>query len=332
MVVKQERNASFELLRLLCMLMIVFYHFIIHTDAEWMNHESMRLTSLPLHVAVVCFVLITGYWGVRLTMQKVCTFLSEVVFYGVVLYVVGSLAQGYFSWKGLCTSFMPLTHNPDLWFVRTYFLFLLFSPLANKWLQSNPSPRHRLAMVLLLGFISVYVGWFGQDPSLCDGKNVVHFTFLYLLGHELRVTPWVQRCSAWCWLAAYGLFSAILCVVVHVTSPSGISEKVWWMAFSYNGPLLVVNALFFFLFFAKLQLRSRAILLLAQSSFAIYLIHSNLHFGRLLWQWGRTLDACWPLKYAVLTLLVTASCIVADRLLKPVYGRIASVVGSKIAS
>lgn len=137
---KKERNVSIELLRLVCMMMIVFYHFVAKST-EVYTVAWHKALIIPLHVAVVCFVLITGYFGVRLTMRKVVGLLSQIVFYGVVVYSVCHLASGTFSLKGLAHAFMPLSHNPDMWFARTYFLFLLCVPLINK-LRLPPPTIH----------------------------------------------------------------------------------------------------------------------------------------------------------------------------------------------
>lgn len=72
------RNASFELLRLICMFMIVLYQIIIKVNYPIIDSEPFQSTIVfPLHIPVICFILISGYFGIKVSMQKVQAFFIQ---------------------------------------------------------------------------------------------------------------------------------------------------------------------------------------------------------------------------------------------------------------
>lgn len=68
---KQTRQSNFELLRIVCMLFIVFYHLLFFFIAEVDDSILYRALYIPLHIAVLCFVLISGYFNIKPSMKGV---------------------------------------------------------------------------------------------------------------------------------------------------------------------------------------------------------------------------------------------------------------------
>lgn len=137
----KNRNASFELLRIICMFMIVVYHIFIkayHPIVE--NSAGYGMMMFPLHISVVCFVLISGYFGIKFSFKKLILLLSQIIFYNVLCYVVSSLCLDSFTFKEFVKSFLPLTYNQDLWFIRTYIILFLLVPIINKYIEFTPPP------------------------------------------------------------------------------------------------------------------------------------------------------------------------------------------------
>ena len=61
----KERESSYELIRMLAQFFIVFYHifyfYIYHLTGNPLHHAIW----LPLHIGVILFVLISGYFGIK---------------------------------------------------------------------------------------------------------------------------------------------------------------------------------------------------------------------------------------------------------------------------
>lgn len=159
MSMSKTRNASFELLRIICMFMIVLYHLFIKLDYSAVCTSAFYSSLLfPLHVAVICFVLISGYFGIQLSFKKLLAFYIQVLFYNIVAYLVCSVISYEFSIKNFIISFLPLSHNQDLWFIRTYLYLMLLSPIINKYLSSPPPPK----IQGYVGNISIHFCIFGD--------------------------------------------------------------------------------------------------------------------------------------------------------------------------
>ena len=76
---KQNRNSSFELLRIIAQYMIVVYHILLFWFVlDNPRYEPMfKVAWIPLHVGVILYVLISGYFGIHFSIKGLCrTFLE----------------------------------------------------------------------------------------------------------------------------------------------------------------------------------------------------------------------------------------------------------------
>ena len=322
--VPKERNASFELMRILCMMMIVYYHLLIRVDASvFISTPELRAVTIPLHIAVVCFVLISGYFGVKESWKKILRFFIQVLFYNVLIFLFCSIVEHNFSIRGFFLSFLPITDNKDLWFVRTYFMFLLIVPILNRFIQST-SKHEYFKMCLILMFISMYIGIRGNDASLSDGKNLINFSMIYFLGHLLKEKE--INISGKIIVFSYIFLNVVLVSAFLLGINSNLSTRVITYAFGYNSPLLVLNAILFFMIFVKIRIRSQFILWVANSVFPIYLIHSNSNLQLPLMQKIAALSPSRSFSYYFMVMLVImVGCIVTDKCLQPIYKSITSI-------
>ena len=65
-----QRNSAFELLRILSQVFIVLYHICyIWQGKEYSNQPFFQAVSIPLHIGVVVFVLLSGYFTIKLKLS-----------------------------------------------------------------------------------------------------------------------------------------------------------------------------------------------------------------------------------------------------------------------
>ena len=104
---KTVRDSNLELLRIICMLLIVSHHYVVHSSliAEdgliFSNPTSWRSIFLLIFGAwgktsINCFVLITGYFmcKAQITSKKYIKLLCEIMFYRLAIYLI-LLLTGY---------------------------------------------------------------------------------------------------------------------------------------------------------------------------------------------------------------------------------------------
>lgn len=173
--------------------------------------------------------------------------------------------------KQILKDILVLSYGP-YWFIRTYLLFYLFVPIVNTFLR-HIDTRRRVYTLVTLAVINF---WFGAmahgDPSLLDGKNIVNFTFLYMLGNTVRSKQRVfEKVKTSYYVIAFAALNVLLVLACLFSCPL-IRHGIMRMAFGYNSPILLANAMLFFLMFSRLKIKSSIVNNIAASVFAVYLI------------------------------------------------------------
>ena len=90
--IKTERKSNIECLRVLSMIMIVFYHFFVHGEFEITslsaNAVIMEILSLGGRIGYDCFIIISGYFMIKseFKINKLLRFIFQVTFYSIVHY------------------------------------------------------------------------------------------------------------------------------------------------------------------------------------------------------------------------------------------------------
>ncbi len=67
----KQRESSFELMRLVSMFLIVLYHLFCSSCIHFMKMIFYKAIQIPLHIGVLLFVLISGYFGIKATPKRI---------------------------------------------------------------------------------------------------------------------------------------------------------------------------------------------------------------------------------------------------------------------
>ena len=192
--------------------------------------------------------------------------------------------------------------TPSYWFVFVYIALYLVSPYINLvWAKLDGSGKKTL-LAVMLGLFSVYpliieickyhnaenssfllgtstVGLEGAQA----GYTIVNFVLMYLIGCLLR-----DREEQIAGLSAGKLILLLLLNIGAIFAWARIEQAISGRpilattAINYENPLVITEAVLFFLLFRRLDLGSSKIINgLAAASFPSYLIHMNLleYFG-----------------------------------------------------
>lgn len=178
---KKERNSSIEMLRILAMLGIV----IMHTNGAVMEHGSgtgfawTQIENGIFNAGVSIFVLISGYFGIRRSTQKLIELESTVILYAVLSALVGCYF-GKASILSIIKAFIPVSTN-CYWFISCYILLMIFSPYINRAIDSMSELQHR-QLLLLMSAVFLVAPTVIYYSVLGGGKNVINMLLLYFLG------------------------------------------------------------------------------------------------------------------------------------------------------
>ena len=271
------RCSNFELLRILCMLLIICGHIImVHKykqiyDASWYINQIIQPFCA---VAVNTFVLISGYFGVRLKFRKLLSMNNMVSFYSLIFLILV-----------VCLGIHPITISKDwmqffpvitkqYWFITVYFTLCLLSPALNILVEYLEKKQYeRLLLTCFLCFVILpTVGFITNFESITSdsGFGIVNFCFLYLLGRYLHIY-YSKKISSYWYLLGY-IFSMSLCSLFQI-----LYSKILGFSFnaliSYDTIFVFVGAVCLFLFFSELKFSSRYINILSANCLAVYVIH-----------------------------------------------------------
>ena len=268
------RQSNFELLRIISMLMILMVHF---TGATFPLPDRMQLTDFGninttakmlmesfSIIGVNCFVLISGFFGIKPSVKGFTNFIFCCLFYSVVIYGIFAIADpSQYGWKDVLQSFAIFSHT-DLWFIPTYLTLYVFSPLINKGFNALHRHQH-ITLLCALTFINVYLGWFWGGKVNPTGYNAMHLIYIYVIGRFIHT--YHASCSLRSWHYFIGFIVAFLLIFA---STFVLNSS---MAFAYNSPAVIISSIFFFLIFTQISFYDVYINHIASSAFAIYLIH-----------------------------------------------------------
>ena len=274
------RLSNFELLRIICMLMIIVGHIIYQHGTIYVidsSEEIIKLMCLSFcSVAVNTFVLISGFWGLSFKNDKFVRLIIDTFIYSVLLYVL-SVSVGWqsISFHNVLCAILPVL-TKQYWFVTSYIVLIIISPWLNKWIECFD--KREYTIFLLLGFIIIYA-WptisflLNTSQFIADsGFGIINFIYLYMLGRFLKL-HFIDTYSSTQYFCGY-LLSAILLFICQFSLSwlLGFEFTSW---FSYNTVFVFVGSVCLFMTFKKMSFSSRVVNYWAKPCLAVYLIHFN---------------------------------------------------------
>ncbi len=311
------RQSNFELLRIIAMLMVMVCHAIGYVQGKDLVGISgackMAITQFFV-IDVNVFVMISGWFGIRASWKGAFSLLFQVVF-------IALLCFGVFLAIGLPVSFkhdlIPyLFFGYGYWFVVSYLILYALAPVLNAFIEHASEKQFRFVLVFF--FLTEFIYGFMLGTGHFDyGASPLAFIGLYLLARYARLYPGkLFSFSKWTDLGIYLIMSVLSMIVFW------FGYKWFGMGFHlnhYDSPLAIIAALYFLLFFSKLQFQSKTVNWLAASALSIYLIHENTLVSPYYHQWFHNLRDTLPLGSYYLSIfgsviVIGFACMLVDKL------------------
>lgn len=271
------RQSNFELLRIVAMLLVMILHCCYFSlgmpDKVALSTQptSSFLCILGQSSTVMCvdvFVMISGWFGIRANKKSLLSLLFQCFF------IIG-LTDIYFYAIG--TPDMTLRKCisgtfffSDSWFVRSYILLYILSPLLNAFISSSNETTKRKVIIPFF-VIMCTVGWLDIWGDFHKGYSTLSFIGLYLLANYVHQSKAIifrlpKRYDILIFFILVFVQAGLEFVALHFGTKSVLN---------YNSPFTIAEALYLLLFFSKLNFNSNAINWIATSAFAIYLFHAS---------------------------------------------------------
>ena len=292
----KERQANLELLRILCMLLIIGDHLTGQSGiADYTTLPSsfaFCLIGCGSRIACSVFVLIGGWFLCEQpykTRRPLSLWLS-LWLYTVPVTLLCKLAGLDVSWGALRWAAFPASTR-QLWFISDYLLLLLCVPLLNRLLRGLSRPAHRGLLAVLAVPLIVYPTLFGENGAVSDTAWM--FLYEYLLIAYLRRWPdnrlahLLQHRAA---ALGLGLGLPLLNTILRaVLETRGLTDGKAFQYMAYYRTALgalpnLLAALALFYLFKGLDLGCvRWVNALAGTTLGVYILHQVPAFRGFLW-------------------------------------------------
>lgn len=264
-----QRESNIELLRIISMWFILLHHLIVHAlypdmmtghDGVTSKYAIYSLLEGFFYVAVDVFILISGYFGIKMRARRVWSLYLQCAFYGLLTYIFGvaigvaPLVPHTFITK----SVLIFSHLSSWWFVVCYLMLMVVAPFLNYGMQLM-NKREYLWVLACLTFVQIYLGWFWQKGAYdVSGYSFINFVYVYLIGGYLRRyvsdnMPIAQRNTAMLLYCGCALLFGICNIVrVYFKIPFG---NLW----AYNNPIMIIGAVGLMLFIRSYKFHSNIV-------------------------------------------------------------------------
>ena len=279
-----NRDSNMELLRILAMLGILIVHADFFslgapTKEECINAPLVSAWRFIIeNITIICvnlFVLLSGWYGIHPKKKRLSEFLFQILFFNILFFCVFTIIspEKTLTRDGIGSILML---DSRFWFVKAYLLLYLISPILNSYIEKAPQKQFKWILIGFFTFQTVY-GWLFPSVSwFKSGYSTISFIFIYLLASYLRkykTTSWDRKSLLTIYVLFVILNSAASYALAYFDSRIYIGRLI-----AYNSPFVIIASVAVFLYFTKIQIKSGFINMVAISSFAAFLFHSNYFF------------------------------------------------------
>lgn len=312
-----KKKSSLELMRIISMLFIIFYHIILHSGFNYTSTGGSRFLLLLIDaffvVHVNSFVLLTGYFqsDKNAKLSKVIQVINTNWFYRVLCLVLIYVLVNYFSFPNnidmtfhqKITSILPFDRGEN-WYVNCYLLTYIFSPFMNILINKMSQKQlKKLIAVLFVAFSLVGTLAIGTViPNYAGGRCILTFILLYFVGAYLRKYPieetrllnvYKDKLKKYIFLGAYIFLSVVIMLFrfasINIANYGNLffelSEIFKFMSESFLSPIVLLSSVAYFLFFKNMNFNSKIINFIGGTTFGIYLLHENIYISYNLYGW-----------------------------------------------
>lgn len=275
-------------------------------------------------VAVNVFVCISAWFGLKFKWRNLGNILFQCLFYSItIITIFSTLDSSSLTPKFFAREFFI---GSGYWFVPAYLMLMVLSPVLNTYVENTPRDIQKRVLIAFF-FFQFYYGWLHPDILLFqNGFSTLSFVGLYLLVRYIRIfSPRIAQfnlkvyiysyiCA--CFIVGGAFLSAIL---MNNESVMGVVKQRFIL--SYNNPLIIVGSISLLLAFSKFKHigTNNGINWLAQSCFAIYLIHDHplvwKYYANHMHQIHITYNGLLAIPFILISILsVGITCILIDKI------------------
>lgn len=265
----KNRQSNIEALRLLSMLMVLNLHsFWGYDHGTGILQAADFFRETTSICAVNAFLLISGYFGIKWKFKSFFNLIFQLFFYAFGVYAVAA-AIGVIDFSSK-EFLMNATCIYKYWgFITAYVLLYMLSPMLNALSEKLTSKELFLTIIVL----------YASEWLITRDCGSMNYGILYLIGRFIKKSDAVNNleinATKGYWLTTILIFVLVYCSYsfIHITTAEKMCDFVF--GYSYSGPFVILQAVFLFLVFARMNFTSKFINWCSASCLSIFLIHMH---------------------------------------------------------
>lgn len=336
----KERDSTFEGMRLIAMLMIIWGHCMMATAKDQLPYlGTLDCIGWGVGAFTVCavnlFFLLTGFFlnndGYRIS-TTVYNWIKT-IFYSSMIYIVYCIVTQSFVTKECIGYFLPIL-TKKYWYMQTYVVSTLLLPFFVKGLGKLKNRQLTVMIGILVMFFSLHQTFFKVQYTLdqTQGYGFIWAYVMYIIGYWLRRNEEIIiKKSVWFYIGLYVLASvAIFCsnyFIVKWNIAGGVTSRGNFYA--YNSVTVMMQSICLFCGFIKISkrnIRNKMINSLASNCLAGYLISSHPLLLYPLWTEGLPVNRYIgkPILYIIISFMLSVIVLLVSILIDKIVEKIAA--------
>lgn len=331
----KKRQAGYELLRVIAMLMIVTLHYLdkgqvmpdLTEHFAFSDYLAWLIEAFCL-MSVNVYVLLSGYFGVTSSFRvgKAVALWGQVFFYSIGIALISCMigivpiqSLLIYDWFGYL---FPIA-TEHYWFATAYLFLYFLMPFLNTGLEKLEKKELQKILIGLYLFTAIAKTCIPMNLATDKkGYDVFWFVIVYLTGAYIRKYVKMEKTykAVLLYVGSTVCLFGMTMALRFVWSVTGALENFMGYAYCYNHVLCLVGAVGLFLAFQNVEIRNEkaasVIGLLSSCTFGVYLIHEHRNI-RYVWPiWLKTEETAEKLFFIVpmigTVLLVFGACVVLE--------------------
>lgn len=315
---RSKRESNIEACRIVCMLLVVAHHCVVHGGALGMESCTNKYIAWIIapggKICFDAFLAISAWFLVdkEFRAERFFRTWGMVFFYSVLMSVVSVYMGVVFTWRNWFSVLFPITGNSH-GFAASYLAFYLLVPFL-AIVSKNITKRQAQWLVILLFYFQVISqligtvgGYFQPISSELLLFVLCYFIALYLKRYPLKVTSsrlFMANTLIWAW---FGVF-ALQCWNIATGGQNVLCSILLRLCWDESSVLYLIGGYaLFFLFYHMQMPKINIINIIAGTTFGILLLHDHNFFRSVLWNNIFRVPEWWYSKYFVLRII---ACVV----------------------
>lgn len=328
----KKRESNLELLRIICMLMIIGSHYVQHSltnsfDIMYstfsINHIWAILFGIWGQLGVIGFITISCYFASNnIKSKKVFSLVFKIFIYCVILGAIGFL-MNELSFKDFINELITPLYQ-QYWFITTYIFFIMLIPFIKIFTDSISKQTKKKLCIVLTILIPIYnVIWENVAGYLAD-FIYIYFIISYLKECDRNVFEKNAKSGFAITTILIICISLLMNLIATELDISVLFRQTVRITTTRN-IFIIIDALFMFYMFKNMKMKySKIINIFGKSTFGVYILHENILFkkGKNSLLWNRILKvpyywqtSIFPLHMLSSIILVFIVCSIIDIIL-----------------